>query len=167
MPTDKKRISVTVDDDMDLMIRAYRHNNAIPSESQAVIELIRKGLTVEDERLHSGGVYSGKEIQLIHVFRRADQKMRDIIMEDLVHSVARNTKKRMYKQISAVGNYDDVVGDVLALIDLYRSASPATRTRVLDLLTEGASESTRDAESVTEAELTKEADEMDRNDKAQ
>lgn len=167
MPTEKKRISVTVDNDMDMLIRAYRHNNAIQSESQAVIELIRKGINVEDERLHSGGVYSGKEIQLIHVFRRADQEMRDIIMEDLVHSVARNTKKRMYKQLSAVGDYDDVVGDVIALIDLYRSASPATRTRVLDLLTEGANESARETESVTEAELMEQADEMERNDKAQ
>ena len=136
MSTEKKRIMITVNEDIEMQIESYRNQNGL-STSQAANELIRKGILAEDERLHAGGVYDGQEIRLVSVFRRADPENRSKIMDDLIHSVARNKYKHpRHKREQDEMIADNSIGDVVALMDLYHKASPELRTKVLDILTE-------------------------------
>lgn len=135
MPTNKPRAMITMDEDLANAIEGYRIRNGISSTSQAVNELIRKGILAEDERLHNGGVYSGDEIRLVSIFRRADENSRQEVMDTLIHAVARSHYKYpRYKKEFEDFAAEEAIGDVLALIDLYRQASPEQRTAVLDIL---------------------------------
>lgn len=137
MPTDKPRLMLTLDDDLKLLIESYRVKNGIASLSQAAVELLKKGVLAEDERLHSGETYTGQELQLVRIFRRADVDLRDRVMDDLIHSVARNTYKngRYKKEYTHIDNTNQI-NDVVALIQLYGNCSPETRTSVLNSLSE-------------------------------
>lgn len=44
MPTDKKRIIITPDEELFKLIDDYRFDNRFPSRSEAVTDLIRRGL---------------------------------------------------------------------------------------------------------------------------
>lgn len=50
MPTDKPRFTITIDEDLLKRLEDYRFEHRCRNRTQAVLELMRKGLDVSDKR---------------------------------------------------------------------------------------------------------------------
>lgn len=137
MPTEKQRISIVADDQLVTMIEMYQRDKDIKSMSRAAAELIKKGLLVEDERLHNGQVYDGKEIQLVRMFRRATEEDREEILDAIFRSVTKARSRRMSWNADAEQSLKDLaMEDIELLFRLYREAPVDVRREVMELLNE-------------------------------
>ena len=50
MPTDKPRFTIIIDEELLKRLEDYRFEHRCPNRTQAVLELMRKGLDVSDKR---------------------------------------------------------------------------------------------------------------------
>ena len=97
MPTINPRITFTVSEEMLKRIDAYRFDNRIKNQTQAIVSLIDIGLA----SLNNGGKepldYSitDEEMHVVEAYRYADKKIRDAAL-NMLESYPEQKKHKLY-----------------------------------------------------------------------
>ncbi len=86
MPTEKPRISFALPEDLRDKIETYRFDNHVRNLTQAVIQLLDKGLSVleeesKNEKPATGGGQSDDELEFIGIFDRLSPSNQRLLLD--------------------------------------------------------------------------------------
>ena len=102
MPTDKPRITFVLPEDVLRAVDEYRYSNRIRNQSQAIVQLIRKGLEVIGEQPYvQTESFTQEETELIHDFRslpKRDKELIHVLMDKCILTSKSDTVPTMEKR---------------------------------------------------------------------
>ena len=143
MPTDKPRFSITMEQEPLDKITRYQHRNKFKTQTQAVIDLIGKGLMHEIQHPSRIPVLTGEELTLINNWKNSSvdvkNKIRIILSEPIIHNVEPETP---------------VSYSPITLLSLFEAADIDVKNEIIAQLIDHANEKLQTNTSLAEAHAT-------------